>query len=136
MPPSENQHRRIGHHQSKREGQQRIGLVQPLGAGGGIGPLRGGGGHMGPDRGPTRQEERERPQPEIAGPLEIPVEQRIPKRVETVPVEVHQEKGEIEVDVDAAEVLVEFDGVEQQRYAVDDADIVQMEIAVTPAHAA
>ena len=50
--------------------------------------------------------------------------------------EIHQQKGEIVEHVDGGEPVVELDGVEQDRRAVDLDDVAQMQIAVAVAHIA
>ena len=46
-------------------------------------------------------------------------------------VEVHEQERYIVKDVDGGEGIVEFDGVEKGRPAFDDANIAQMQVAVT-----
>jgi hypothetical protein len=44
--------------------------------------------------------------------------------------QIHQQEREIVEDVDAGEGIIEFDGIEQHRFAVEKADVVQVQIAM------
>ena len=46
------------------------------------------------------------------------------------PVEIHQQEGEIVERVGGRDVLVELDRVEQHRFAVQDHDVVEMQVAM------
>ena len=48
--------------------------------------------------------------------------------------EVHQQERQVVEHVDAGDVVIEFDGVEQRGTPVEQHDIAEMEIAVTDAH--
>ena len=50
--------------------------------------------------------------------------------------EIHQQEGEIVQHVDRGEGIVELDGVEQDRLALDLDDVAQVKIAVAVAHIA
>jgi len=51
-------------------------------------------------------------------------------------VEVHDQERKVVEDVDAGEVLAELDGVEQGGPAADEADVVEVQVAVATPHQA
>ena len=50
------------------------------------------------------------------------------------PPQVHQKKGDVVQDIDARDVVVEFDAVEERGHAAQQADVSQMQVAVAFAH--
>lgn len=48
--------------------------------------------------------------------------------------EIHQQKSEVVKGVDDRQIVIEFDGIDQGGRSVEQANIAQMEIAVTVAH--
>ena len=66
--------------------------------------------------------------------IEIGVEHGVGVPREPALAEIHQQEGEVVEDVDRGEPVVELDGVEQDRRAVDLDDVAQMKIAVAMAH--
>ena len=93
---------------------------------------------LGADRGPHRQEERQRRQRvEIFVPVrfgKIAVEHDIGRLRQLALEQVHQQKGEIVEHVARGDDVAELDGVEQHRPAVDQRDIAEMKIAVDAAN--
>ncbi len=55
---------------------------------------------------------------------------------EPAPAEIHQQKGEVVEHVDGGELVVELDGVEQDRLALDLDDVAEVQIAVAVTHIA
>ena len=68
--------------------------------------------------------------------IEIGVEHGVGVARQPALAEIHQQESEIVENVDGGEPVVELDGVEQNRRAVDLDDVAQMEIAVAMAHIA
>ena len=64
------------------------------------------------------------------------IEQRVGLDRQSAPEQVHQQEGEVVPDVDARERVVELDGVEQRRRAVEQHDVAEMEVAVQLSHEA
>jgi hypothetical protein len=50
---------------------------------------------------------------------------------QVAPPEIHEQEGEVVQHVDAGEIVVELDRVEESRSSVDQDDVTQVEIAVT-----
>ena len=96
-------------------------------------------GHLGADRRPQRQEQRQRGERiEILGPprlVEIAIEHDIGRWPQPALDQVHQQEGEIVEHVAGGDLGIEFDGVEQHRRAVEQDDIAEMQIAVAAPHA-
>ncbi len=51
-----------------------------------------------------------------------------------MPVKIHQQEGKIVERIDPGEFLAEFDGVKRHGPAIDQADVVEMKIAMHTAH--
>ena len=64
------------------------------------------------------------------------IEQRVGLDRQSAPEQVHQQEGEVVPDVDARERIVELDGVERRRHAVEHHDVAEMEVAVQLSHEA
>ncbi len=93
--------------------------------------------HLGADRRPHRQEERQRRERvEVLGARgfeQVPVEHDIGGGPEPALGQVHQQEGEIVEHVARRDQRAELDRVEQHRPAVDQHDVAEMEIAVDAA---
>ena len=63
-------------------------------------------------------------------PHRIAVEDQVRLRRKTLLPQVHQQEGEIVEDVDGGDQLVELDGVERGRHAIEERDVAEMEVAM------
>ena len=68
---------------------------------------------------------------DIARDIEIAIVNTVGGSLFSNPPQIHQQKGEIVEHVDAGQVVVEFQAIEQNRIALEQADIAQMQVAVT-----
>ena len=68
--------------------------------------------------------------------LQIGVERRVRVFARGAQFEVHEQEGEVEKGVDACDRRIELDGVEGHRFALEQADIAEMEIAMAVPHRA
>ena len=92
---------------------------------------------MRPDRRPNRQKQRQ--QAEAVGtfipcPRKVAIEHRVCRRGLIEVDQIHQRKGEIVEHICRRDHGIEFDGVEQQRPAVHQGNIGEVQIAVATAH--
>ena len=96
--------------------------------------LQAGGGNPGADRCAHRQEERQRRQClEVLDPprlRQVAVEHYIGGMCESALQKVHQQKREVVKDIAGRDNVAEFDGVKQNRLAVDQRDIAEMKVAM------
>ena len=67
---------------------------------------------------------------------EIAVEHHIRGGREIAGDEIHQQKGQVVQDIAGGDHRVELDGVEQDRLAVDECDIAEMQVAMQAANKA
>src|SRR5437764_5892431 len=83
---------------------------------------------------PERQEKRERREPALVlRTVEIAVEHAIAELAVTTMVQVHQQECEIVEHIDGGDLVAELDRIKQGRLSIDEADVVQMQIAVAAA---
>ena len=80
------------------------------------------------------QEERQQGEPGVVpGGVEIAVEKALRQRPQAAVAEVHQREGDVVEGVDRGERRVELETVEQDRAAIPEHDVAEMEIAVAMA---
>ena len=90
------------------------------------------GARLRPDRGPARQEQRQQPNTgKIQSLGEIVVPDRVGVQGQLAPPEIHEEKSKVVQGVDAGNLVVEFDGVEERRAAFQEHDVPEMKVAMT-----
>ena len=90
---------------------------------------------LGPDHGAIRQVIAQQRQAfEVAGRFEIAIDQAPRPGGFAARMQVHREKRELVEHVDPAELIVEFDAVEEHDASVDERDVGQVEITVAFPH--
>ena len=93
--------------------------------------------HMRPDRGPHRQKQRQQAEAIetfIPCPRQVAIEHLVRRRGLIEMNQIHQREGEIVEHIRRRDDGIEFDGIEQQRPAVHQRNIGEMQIAMTTAH--
>ena len=68
--------------------------------------------------------------------VEIAVQRKIGEARSAHPPEIHEQEGQVVKDVDGRNVVGEFDAVEGCRFALKEADIAKVQIAVAGPHLA
>jgi len=90
---------------------------------------------MGANGGTQGQEQRYQPQaPIVRGVAQIATHHRVGEVAPIAMYKVHEQKGEVVQPVDDGDVIVEFDRVEQRRYALNTADVAQVQVAMQAPH--
>ena len=70
----------------------------------------------------------------FGGQLKIAVEDRVGVLSQAVPIEIHQQEGQVVKHIDTSKAIVEFDRIEKHRHSVLDENVVEMEIAMAAAN--
>ena len=93
--------------------------------------------HLRPDRRAHRKEQRQKSEARVVlGAIMVGLEQRARVRGQAAPDQVHDQEGEVVEHVDAGELLVELEAVEQNRPALEEHDVGEVQIAVAVPHPA
>ena len=103
----------------------------------GVGVVEPRGGDLGADRGAQRKKQRKGGERvEILGPparQQIAVEHDVGRALQTALHQIHEQEGEIVEQIAGGDQRIELDGIEQNRAAVDQHDVAEVEVAVAAA---
>lgn len=66
----------------------------------------------------------------VIGLVEVAVHHEIGELWETAMPKVHQQEGKVVQNIDAGDLVIEFDAIEEARLAIEKADVAQVQIAM------